>query len=83
MLKTINIQTHQVSKQKNQKKLKTKKIPPQTHNNQKLKKDCSSELMLKTINVQTLGYQTKNSKHSKTQKLPPKTPKNQRSALVN
>ena len=55
--------------------------PPKTKN----QRECSSELLLKTINVQTHWVsKQKNSKISKTKQLPPKTPKNERwIALMN
>jgi len=61
------------------KNLKNLKLPPKNPKNQKSKKECSSEIMLKTINVQT-HYVSKqnNQKISKTHKLPPKTPQNQK-----
>ena len=43
----------QISKDQFSKNSKTKKLPPKTPKNQKSKKECSSELMLKTKNVQT------------------------------
>ena len=53
MFKTRNVQTHYISKQKNSNISKTKKLSPKAPQNQKSKKEYSSELMLKTINIQT------------------------------
>ena len=66
---------------------KTKKLPPKPPKNQKSKKECSSELMLKTNNVQThwvskqkiQTFQKLKNNHLKT----PKTKNQRRIALVN
>ena len=47
MLKTKNVHTHYISKDKFSKNSKTQKLPPKTLQNQKSKKECSNELMLK------------------------------------
>ena len=65
---------------------KTKKLPLKPPKNQKLKKEYSSELMLKTKNVQTQQIsKQKFSKKSKTEKLLPKLPKtkNERISVEN
>ena len=81
MLKWINVENQKCSdtldyQTKFSKMSKTKKLPPKTPKNQKSKKECSSELKMKTKNVQT-HYISKwyFSKISKTQKWPPKTQK--------
>ena len=78
MLKTINVQTDQVSKQKIKKKSKNLNVPLKPTKAKKSKKEWSNELMLKTINVQKYQVSKKNSQISKTQKQPPKTPQNQK-----
>ena len=56
-----------LAKKNFQKNSKTKKLPPKTPQNQKSKKECSSKLMLKTKNVQTLRLEKNN--FQKIQKL--------------